>query len=100
LLRWILVEAAVAESRHEGELRERFRRIAQRRGPKIARVALARHLLTIVYHVLAEGTPHHAQASSEADSASWVAWFVVERARARRRAQAGRRREALAQRHS
>ena len=49
LLRWILVEAAVAASRQEGELRERYRRIAQRTGPKTARVALARHLLNVVY---------------------------------------------------
>jgi transposase len=64
LLRWILVEAAVAASRQEGELRERYRRIAQRKGPKTARVALARHLLTIVYHVLADGVPYRTTAAA------------------------------------
>ena len=63
LLRWILVEAAVAASRREGELRDRYRRVAQRKGPKTARVALARHLLTIVYHVLADGVPYRASAA-------------------------------------
>jgi len=70
LLRWILVEAAVAASRQEGDLRERFRRVAQRKGPKTARVALARHLLTIVYHVLADGTPYHAHTSAVAPLAA------------------------------
>lgn len=63
LLRWILVEAAVAASRQEGELRERYRRIAARKGPNTARVALARHLLTIVYHVLGDGVPYRSTAA-------------------------------------
>jgi transposase len=60
LLRWIVVEAAVAASRRPGELRDRYQRLAQRTGPKTARVALARHLLTIAYHVLADGTSYRA----------------------------------------
>ena len=52
-------------SRREGELRDRYRRIAQRKGPKTARVALARHRLTIVYRVLlADGVPYRATAAA------------------------------------
>jgi transposase len=52
-LRWILVEAAIAASSRPGALRDRYRSLARRKGAKTARVALARHLATIVYHVLA-----------------------------------------------
>ena len=52
-LRWILVEAAIAGSARPGALQDRYRRLARRKGAKTARVALARHLATVVYHVLA-----------------------------------------------
>ena len=66
LLHWILVEAAVAAGRQHGERRERYRRIAQRKGAKTARVALARHLLTVVFHVLADGVPYRSTAAGAA----------------------------------
>ena len=50
-LRWVMVEAAVHAFR-DVELRQLFVRIARRRGAKIARVAAARRLLTLVYHAL------------------------------------------------
>lgn len=50
-LRWVMVEAAVHAFR-DVELRQLFVRIARRRGAKIARVAVARRLLTLVYHAL------------------------------------------------
>ncbi len=51
LLRWALVIAATQAARKPGTLRICYRNIQQRRGKKIARVALARKLVEIVYHV-------------------------------------------------
>ncbi len=53
IVRWAAVEAA---QRHGGFGRERYERLAERRGSKkIARVALARHLITLVYYGLRDG---------------------------------------------
>lgn len=50
-LRWVLVEAA-ARPQRDPDLRAFLDRIAVRRGTKIARVALARRLLTLCYYAL------------------------------------------------
>jgi transposase len=50
-LRWMLVEAATTAIR-DPQLGRFAQQIAQRRGPKIARVALARRLLTLCYYAL------------------------------------------------
>jgi transposase len=50
-LRWVLVEAA-ARVPTDPSLRKFHDRIAQRRGKKIARVALARRLLTLCFYAL------------------------------------------------
>ncbi|MGH2578920.1 MAG: transposase, partial [Actinomycetota bacterium] len=50
-LRWILVEAAARPQADPG-LRAFVDRIASRRGTKIARVALARRLLTLCFYAL------------------------------------------------
>jgi transposase len=50
-LRWVMVEAAVHAFR-DVELRQLLIRIARRRGAKVARVAVARRLLTLAYYVL------------------------------------------------
>jgi len=50
-LRWVMVEAAVHAYR-DPELRQLFLRVARRRGGKIARVAVARRLLTLVFYAL------------------------------------------------
>jgi transposase len=50
-LRWIMVEAATSAARNP-ELRRLCERIAHRRGTKIARVALARRLLTLSFYAL------------------------------------------------
>ncbi len=51
LLRWVLVLAATQASRRPGPLRAWFYAVKQRRGKKVARVALARRLAEIVFHV-------------------------------------------------
>lgn len=50
-LRWIMVEAAVHAYR-DPDVRQLFLRVARRRGAKIARVAVARRLLTLVFYAL------------------------------------------------
>jgi transposase len=54
-LRWALVEAAQHSARGGGPLRDSFERIAKRRGRKIAKVAIARKLLTLCYYGLRDG---------------------------------------------
>ena len=54
-LRWALVEAAQKTALGGGPLRERFERIAKRRGRKIAKVAVARRLLTLCFYGLRDG---------------------------------------------
>ena len=54
-LRWALVEAAQKACQGGGPLRQDFERIAKRRGRKIAKVAVARKLLTLCYYGLRDG---------------------------------------------
>jgi transposase len=51
-LRWILVEAATNHTGRDPALRDFEARIARRRGLKIARLALARRLLTLCFYAL------------------------------------------------
>jgi transposase len=51
-LRWILIEAAVHASRKPGQFQDLYQRLAKRKGPKIARVAVARELLTKAYWMM------------------------------------------------
>ena len=54
LLRWAAVEA-VSKNHAGGDIKDDYRRIAERRGRNIARVAAARKLLTLVYYGLRDG---------------------------------------------
>jgi transposase len=54
-LRWALVEAAPKITTGSGPLRDKFERIAKRRGRKIAKVAVAREILTLAYYGLRDG---------------------------------------------
>jgi transposase len=53
-LKGILCEAAAAAARTDTFLGERYRRIARRRGKLKALVAVARSILVIVWHLLAD----------------------------------------------
>jgi transposase len=55
ILRWAAVEAAQHAATGGGPLREQFERIAKRRGRKVARVAVARQILTLCYYGLRDG---------------------------------------------
>ncbi len=52
LLRHLLVEAAGATARQKGVLQRWYRTLAAKKGWRVAKVALARKLVTIAYHVL------------------------------------------------
>ena len=56
LLRWALVLAATQAARRPGPLRTWARLVQQRKGAKVARVALARRLAEIIYQVWKEET--------------------------------------------
>jgi transposase len=54
LLRWAAVEA-ISKNHGDNKIKNDYRRIAERRGRNIARVAAARKLLTLVYYGLRDG---------------------------------------------
>jgi transposase len=54
-LRWALVEAAQHAARGGGPLRETFERISKRRGRQVAKVAIARKILTLCFYGLRDG---------------------------------------------
>jgi transposase len=54
-LRWALVEAAQHAARGGGPLREAYERIAKRRGRQVAKVAVARKILTLCFYGLRDG---------------------------------------------
>ena len=57
-LRWALVEAAQRNTQGDGPLAETFERIAERRGRQIAKVAVARKILTLCFYGLRDGEIH------------------------------------------
>jgi transposase len=54
-LRWALIEAAQHAARGGGPLRQAFERIAKRRGRQVAKVAIARKILTLCFYGLRDG---------------------------------------------
>lgn len=54
-LRWVLVEAAQRYAKAPGRLGTFYRRLARKKGPNTAKVAVARKLLVAVFHCLRHG---------------------------------------------
>jgi transposase len=54
-LRWAAVEAAQQAARGSGPLRQTYERIAKRRGKQVAKVAVARKILTLCFYDLGDG---------------------------------------------
>jgi transposase len=52
MLRWLLVEAGQTAARHDPELSRVYKRLKIRRGPNVAKVAVARHLAVRMYWTL------------------------------------------------
>jgi transposase len=67
-IRWALVEAAQKAATGGGPLRSAFERIAKRRGRKIAKVAIARRMLTLCYYGLRDGEIRCLQAPGPASA--------------------------------
>lgn len=60
-LRRALVNAATVAVRHDDRMRERYLRIAKRRGGKKAKVAVANTLARVIWHMLTHGTEYRTQ---------------------------------------
>jgi transposase len=59
-IRWALVEAAVPASYADAEIKERLDTLRKAKGANVAKTAIARWLLKVVYHVLKERRPYMA----------------------------------------
>lgn len=70
-VRWVLVQAAQIAKRHP-EFAASYQRIANRRGRKIATVAVARKLLTRAYHLLAHSDTHAEAPDATTDNSTCV----------------------------
>jgi len=57
-LRWALVEAAVPASYADAAIKERLDTFRKKKGANVAKTAMARWLLEVVYHVLKERRPY------------------------------------------
>jgi transposase len=57
-LRWILIQAAQKASLTDPRLRNYYERVSKRRGHNKAVVAVAREMLTIIYHMLMRNEPY------------------------------------------
>ena len=58
MLRWLMVEAAHIAARWDPHWHAVYERIAHRRGKSIAMVAVARKLLVVIWHLLADEVPY------------------------------------------
>lgn len=57
-IRWALVEAAVPASYADAGIKERINTLRKKKGNNVAKTAIARWLLKVVYHVLKEKRPY------------------------------------------
>ena len=65
----VLIQCAtgVVVSKKHPEIRNRYLRIKKRRGHKRAIIAIARMLLTAIYHILKKREPYNAELYRQAD---------------------------------
>lgn len=71
---------AVVKSDKHPELKGRYLSIKKRRGHKRAIIAVARMLLTAIYHILKKGEPYNAELYRKADSIPTTREITVEQA--------------------
>ena len=57
-VRWLLVEVAHHAGRHPGPLGHQFARLARKKGVPVARVAIARKLAILAWHLLTKNEPY------------------------------------------
>jgi len=72
-LQWILLENVYHFIRGSWEREERFERIKKRKGHNTAKVAMARDMLKIIYHVLKERRPYYRSKKVEIQSVATAA---------------------------
>jgi hypothetical protein len=63
-LRWGLIQAAQTAVQADGPLKITYERIKRRRGSKVAKVAVAREILTLCYYGLRDGEIRRLQAAA------------------------------------
>jgi transposase len=63
-LRWGLIQAAQTAVQVEGPLKTFYERIKHRRGTKVAKVAVAREILTLCYYGLRDGEIRRLEATA------------------------------------
>jgi transposase len=63
-LRWGLIQAAQTAVQKDGPLKTTDERITRRRGSKVAKVAVAREILTLCYHGLRDGETRRLEAAA------------------------------------
>ena len=81
-LRWILVEAAWSAVRWDPYWKAQFDRLANRRGKRKAIVAIARKLLTVVWHVLTKKEAYRrAEPEKVVASETLCKWVLLKRER-------------------
>jgi transposase len=57
-VRWLLIEVAHHAGRHPGPLGHQFTRLARKKGDQVARVAIARKLAILAWHLLTKSEPY------------------------------------------
>lgn len=67
-LRWVMIEATNTVRPSWGHLYDFYQRIKLKKGSKVARVALARKVLTIAWHLVKKKEPFKAQSHTFGDS--------------------------------
>jgi len=65
IVRFLLAQAVVHVLRKDPHLRAWYQRVKQRRGSKIARVAVMRRLATTIWHLIQHGEPYHVGGSPQ-----------------------------------
>jgi len=68
----VLGEAAVSAARTDTFLGERYRRLAKRRGKRKAQAAIARSILVIIFHLLADPAARPASGQARDIAAPWA----------------------------
>ena len=63
-LRWALIQAAQTAVQADGLLKTTYERIKRRRGSKVAKVAVAREILTLCYYGLRDGEIRRLEAAA------------------------------------
>jgi len=67
-LRWALVEAALPASYGDAEIKERLETLRAKKRANVAKTAMARWLLKVVYHVLKEKRPYITAYNNQANA--------------------------------